>query len=197
MENLFLTLTQRGHWQASVSYLQDWGPQCLSGIVQGFQLFTKWASPNTWLFLRACFLHYTMMFALCKWPIFVTVFFFKSLIEVYLQTDTKIKSVQFDEFSQSERCFVTSIQIHNIISASKVPLMPPLSNYPYILSPKGNYYLVIWICVCVWEEDWPWANIYCQSSPFCLRKMAPQLTSVFIFLCFMWDAATAWLDERC
>ena len=29
------------------------------------------------------------------------------------------------------------------------------------------------------EEDWPWADIYCQSS------------SMF----WMWDAATAWLDE--
>ena len=51
------------------------------------------------------------------------------------------------------------------------------------------------LCVC--EEDWPWANIHCQSSSFCLRKIVAELTSVPIFLYFMWHAATAWLDERC
>ena len=34
-----------------------------------------------------------------------------------------------------------------------------------------------------------------SSSSFCLRKIVGELTSVSIFLCFMWDAATAWLDE--
>ena len=27
------------------------------------------------------------------------------------------------------------------------------------------------------EEDWPWANIQCQSSSFCLRKIVAELTS--------------------
>ena len=30
-----------------------------------------------------------------------------------------------------------------------------------------------------------------------MRKIDPELTSVPIFLYFMWDAATAWLDEHC
>ena len=30
-----------------------------------------------------------------------------------------------------------------------------------------------------------------------MRKIVTELTSVPIFLYFMWDAATAWLDERC
>ena len=34
------------------------------------------------------------------------------------------------------------------------------------------------------EEDWPWANICCQSSSFCLRKIVAELTSVPIF-CFV------------
>ena len=41
------------------------------------------------------------------------------------------------------------------------------------------------------------ADIYCQSSSFCLRKIVAELTSVSVFLYFMWDTATAWLDERC
>ena len=35
------------------------------------------------------------------------------------------------------------------------------------------------------EEDWPWANICCQSPSFCLRKIVPELTSVPIFLYFV------------
>ena len=30
-----------------------------------------------------------------------------------------------------------------------------------------------------------------------VRKISPELTPVPIFLYFMWDAATAWLDKRC
>ena len=30
-----------------------------------------------------------------------------------------------------------------------------------------------------------------------VRKVVAELTSMPIFLCFMWDAATAWLDEQC
>ena len=32
--------------------------------------------------------------------------------------------------------------------------------------------------LCVYEEDWPWANICCQSSSFCLRMIVAELTSV-------------------
>ena len=35
-------------------------------------------------------------------------------------------------------------------------------------------------------EDCPWANICCQSSSFCLRKIIPELTSVPIFLYFFY-----------
>ena len=31
----------------------------------------------------------------------------------------------------------------------------------------------------------------------CLRKIVAELTSVPIFLCFMWDAAKVWPDEQC
>ena len=48
------------------------------------------------------------------------------------------------------------------------------------------------------EEDWPWANICCQSSPFCLRKIRPDLTSMPVFLYFVRRTpATAWLDKWC
>ena len=30
-----------------------------------------------------------------------------------------------------------------------------------------------------------------------MRKIGPELTSVPIFLYFMWDATTVWLDEWC
>ena len=35
------------------------------------------------------------------------------------------------------------------------------------------------------EEDWPWANICCQSSSFCLRKIVAELASVPVFLYFV------------
>ena len=47
------------------------------------------------------------------------------------------------------------------------------------------------------EADWPSANIYCQSSSFCLRKIVAELTSVPTFLYFMWDATTAWINKWC
>ena len=36
------------------------------------------------------------------------------------------------------------------------------------------------------EEDWPWANICCQSSSFCSRNIVPELTSVPVFLYFLY-----------
>ena len=33
-------------------------------------------------------------------------------------------------------------------------------------------------------------------SSFCLRRTVTELTSVTIFLCFMWDATTMWLDKQ-
>ena len=46
-------------------------------------------------------------------------------------------------------------------------------------------------------EDWPWANICCQSSSLCLRRL-----SLSQYLCqsplfCMWDATIAWLNEWC
>ena len=34
------------------------------------------------------------------------------------------------------------------------------------------------------------------NLPPCLRKIVTELTSVPIFLYFMWDATTAWLEEQ-
>ena len=31
----------------------------------------------------------------------------------------------------------------------------------------------------------------------CVRKIGPELTSVPVFLYFMWDVTTVWLDEQC
>ena len=56
---------------------------------------------------------------------------------------------------------------------------------------------IYFVFVCVCEEDWPWANICCQSSSFCLRMIVTELTSTPIFLYFMWDATTACLDKWC
>ena len=40
---------------------------------------------------------------------------------------------------------------------------------------------------------------FCLNSffSFLVGKIVTELTSVPIFLCFIWDAAIAWLDERC
>ena len=45
-------------------------------------------------------------------------------------------------------------------------------------------YFNLFLLMC--EEDWPRANIYCQSSYFCLRKIIAELTSVPVFLSFVW-----------
>ena len=63
--------------------------------------------------------------------------------------------------------------------------------------PVGHLSLARAISFSFGEEEWPWAHIHCQSSFFCLRKIVAELTSVLIFLCFMWDTTTAWLDEQC
>ena len=40
-------------------------------------------------------------------------------------------------------------------------------------------------------------KIYFTGFCLCVRKTGTELSSVPVFLCFMWDAATAWLDEWC
>ena len=50
------------------------------------------------------------------------------------------------------------------------------------------------------EEDWPWANICCQSSSFCFSSQSPS-AQLFILVVgqsssSMWHAIRAWLDER-
>ena len=70
-------------------------------------------------------------------------------------------------------------------------------NYVCVGRPGGLLFLGnIFLCVC--EEDWPWENICCQSSSFCLRKIVTELniyTNLPLFC--MWDTAKAWLDEVC
>ena len=51
-------------------------------------------------------------------------------------------------------------------------------------SPEGQCNELFCLFVCFGEEDWPWANICCESSSFCLRKMVSELTSVPIFPVF-------------
>ena len=46
-----------------------------------------------------------------------------------------------------------------------------------------------------WVEDE--LDMEASSSFFFVRKISPELTSVLIFFYFMWDAATAWLDDWC
>ena len=55
------------------------------------------------------------------------------------------------------------------------------------------------MCVCVFigkrrDGCIPKSFIYLF---FLVRKIGPELTSVAVFLYFMWGAATAWLDEQC
>ena len=70
---------------------------------------------------------------------------------------------------------------------SKLPLSPSYASHFFIL-----------FIYCFGEEDWSWAQICCQSSSSCVRKIIAELTSAPIVLQFcMWDATTAWLDELC
>ena len=70
----------------------------------------------------------------------------------------------------------------------------PLGSFNFLLK-HIFFFLNLLLFFC--EEGWPWANICCQYSSFCLRKIVAELTYVPIFLCFMWDTNTAWLDEQC
>ena len=47
------------------------------------------------------------------------------------------------------------------------------------------------------EEDWPWANICCQSSSFCLGKKSWANICANLPLFCMWDAITAWPHKLC
>ena len=47
------------------------------------------------------------------------------------------------------------------------------------------------------RKIWLWANVCCQSSSFCWRKIVAELTSVPIFLYFVLDTAKAWCDKQC
>ena len=52
------------------------------------------------------------------------------------------------------------------------------------------------------SQAWPHAgkkkaSFTKEHSSFFVRKISPGLTSVPIFLYFIWDVATAWLDKQC
>lgn len=73
-----------------------------------------------------------------------------------------------------------------------------LKSFPYSFIVFAVFYttafyltLVFCLLFCLF------GNVCCQASFFCLRKILPELTSVPIFLYFMWDVATAWLDKWC
>ena len=61
--------------------------------------------------------------------------------------------------------------------------------YLMMIPPGYHIYLTIhpsqYLFVVALEENWPWANICCQSSSVCLRKIVPKLTPVPIFLYFV------------
>ena len=46
------------------------------------------------------------------------------------------------------------------------------------------------------EEDWPRANICCQSSSFSFSPRSPS-AQLYILVLLCGTPATAWLDERC
>ena len=63
-----------------------------------------------------------------------------------------------------------------------------LINYVFIAEITEQYVSVISVIVFLFvfgKEDWPWANIYCQLSSSCLRKIVTELTPVPIFLHFV------------
>src|SRR3712207_7792253 len=70
---------------------------------------------------------------------------------------------------------------------------PPRSTlFPYTTLFRSQCCLFLSMC----EEDWPSANICCRSFSFCLRKIVAELTSVPVFLYFMWDATTTRSEEH-
>ena len=71
----------------------------------------------------------------------------------------------------------------------------------YFLS-FGEYFNYLCVCVhvlmCKIQQNIFTIIVYGQYMfCVCVRKTGPELTSVPVLLYFMWDAATAWLDELC
>ena len=60
----------------------------------------------------------------------------------------------------------------------------------------GLYFLLVSLA---WQEAAridTWSGIG-RFLCVCVRKIVPELTSVPMFLRFMWDATTVWPDEQC
>ena len=72
--------------------------------------------------------------------------------------------------------------------------------FPYLIVRQCiNWPFSVLFCFVLFfgEEDWPRANIHCQSS-FCLRKIVTELTSVPVFLYFLHVAhCPSMADKRC
>ena len=84
-----------------------------------------------------------------------------------------------------ENCFCS-----DLVSFLHPCSLPAL--WGFMLSEPKSRSISVWsLHQCVWgcfcEEDRPWANICCQSSSFCLRKIVPELMSLPIFLCFIYE----------
>ena len=79
------------------------------------------------------------------------------------------------------------LALWNHMSSSGRP-QPASSNVLFHLSQMTRFFFFFFFD----GEDSPWANICCQSSSFCLRKICPEPTSVPIFFYFRtWITATA------
>ena len=93
---------------------------------------------------------------------------------------TLVHALHVEKFLVWGKCGLSSTWVTALIFP--FPSHAALCSYPntsIALSLKEYLFL----CVC--EEDWSWANICCQSSSFCLRKMVPELTSLPIFFNFV------------
>ena len=72
-----------------------------------------------------------------------------------------------------------------------------------ILPSRWNFQIRIFLEVYFFgEEDWPWADICCQSSS--LLFFSPQSPGTYLYILIVghssssiWDTATAWPDEWC
>ena len=102
----------------------------------------------------------------------------------------------------SVRCYLTVVLISislimmlNIFSCACWPSVYLLWKN-VCLYPLPIFLIRLFIFVCVCEEISP---VLTSATPllFLLRKTGPGLTSVPIFLHFIWDAATAWLAKQC
>ena len=82
------------------------------------------------------------------------------------------------------RCFFCGFHEASIKKLIYIYIYNPNSSLTLVTLKKLSFYsFLLYIYIYIFgEEGWPWANVCCQSSSFCLRKIVTEPTYVPILL---------------